>query len=115
MVCVFCGQLAGTAVGNRLFAEGGWRASGGCSVGFVGLALVFCGCRGPWEKGWVGWRGGWGIRRRDLGKKVEVGVEEVVKEGEKMRNAGLEEKSEGTSGSESEKVEEIGEKVKADL
>jgi H+/Cl- antiporter ClcA len=31
MVCAFCGQLTGTAVGNRLYAEGGWRWSGGCS------------------------------------------------------------------------------------
>ncbi len=40
--------------------------SGSASVGFVGAALVFCFARGPWEKGWVGWRGGWGLRRRDL-------------------------------------------------
>jgi hypothetical protein len=67
MASIFCGQLAGTAVGNKLYAEGGWRASGGCSVGFVGLALCLCAVRGPWEKGWVGWRGGWGVRRKDLG------------------------------------------------
>ncbi|GJC80450.1 putative uncharacterized transporter YgaY [Colletotrichum liriopes] len=31
MVCVFCGQLTGTAVGNRLYAQGGWKYSGGAS------------------------------------------------------------------------------------
>lgn len=31
MLLSFCGQLTGTAVGNRLFAEGGWTYSGGCS------------------------------------------------------------------------------------
>ncbi|KAK1995878.1 major facilitator superfamily transporter [Colletotrichum falcatum] len=31
MVCVFCGQLTGTAVGNRLYAQGGWKYSGGTS------------------------------------------------------------------------------------
>ena len=29
MMCSFCGQLTGTAVGNRLYAQGGWRWSGG--------------------------------------------------------------------------------------
>ena len=70
MVSVFCGQLMGTAVGNHLFAEGGWIKSGSASVGFIGAALVVCFIRGPWEQGWIGWRGGVGIRRRDL-KPVE--------------------------------------------
>ena len=69
MVCVFIGQIVGTSVGNTLYAQGGWHQSGSASVGFIGAALFFCFVRGPWEKGWVGWRGGWGIRRRDLGPK----------------------------------------------
>ena len=69
MVSVFCGQLMGTAVGNDLFAKGGWIRSGSASVGFIGAALVICFSRGPWEKGWVGWGGGWSIRRRDLEQK----------------------------------------------
>lgn len=71
MLCVFSGQLVGTAVGNKLFALGGWVASGSASVGFIGLALVMCFVRGPWEKGWVGWNGGWDMRRRDI-EKVSV-------------------------------------------
>jgi predicted MFS family arabinose efflux permease len=31
MLAAFCGQLTGTAVGNRLYAEGGWVWSGSCS------------------------------------------------------------------------------------
>jgi predicted MFS family arabinose efflux permease len=69
MLSVFCGQLMGTAAGNALYARGGWLRSGGASVGFVGAALVVCFARGPWEKRWVGWRGGWGVRPRDLGEK----------------------------------------------
>jgi len=71
----------GTAVGNRLFAQGGWVASGSASVGFVGAALVVCVARGPREEGWVGWTGGWGIKRHErVGKigpaeKAEGGVE----------------------------------------
>jgi predicted MFS family arabinose efflux permease len=34
MVMAFCGQLTGTAVGNRLYAEGGWMWSGSASSGF---------------------------------------------------------------------------------
>jgi hypothetical protein len=67
MVSVFSGQLMGTAVGNKLYAEGGWIRSGSASVGFIGAALIVCFARAPHEKGWVGWRGGWGLRRRDLG------------------------------------------------
>ncbi|KAF2145040.1 uncharacterized protein K452DRAFT_216302, partial [Aplosporella prunicola CBS 121167] len=61
MVITFCGQLLGTAAGNHIFARAGWVGSGSASVGFVALALLLCFVRGPWEKGWVGWRGGWGI------------------------------------------------------
>jgi hypothetical protein len=56
----------GTAVGNSLYAGGGWVRSGSASVGFAGAALVICFARGPWENGWMGWRGGWSLRRRDL-------------------------------------------------
>ncbi|MCJ1441391.1 MAG: hypothetical protein MMC23_001877 [Stictis urceolatum] len=69
MVSVFCGQLIGTSVGNHLYAEGGWVHSGNASVGFIAGALAISLVRGPWENGWVGWRGGWGWRRRDLGGK----------------------------------------------
>lgn len=31
MVASFSGQLTGTAVGNRLYAQGGWVYSGSCS------------------------------------------------------------------------------------
>ena len=76
MVSVFSGQLMGTAVGNKLYAEGGWIRSGSASVGFIGAALVICFARGPWEKGWAGWRGGWGLRRRDLGPTEKRGTPE---------------------------------------
>ena len=69
MVSVFIGQIVGTIVGNTLYAQGGWHKSGSASVGFIGAALCICIAKGPWEKGWVGWSGGWGIRRRDLGPK----------------------------------------------
>ncbi|TAQ87906.1 hypothetical protein B7494_g3773 [Chlorociboria aeruginascens] len=89
MVSVFCGQLIGTAVGNRLYAE----------------ALCVAVVRGPREKGWIGWRGGWSLKRRDLGNKSkeepaieqaldEVSAEEkgvVLMEGEKPTAEGTNE------------------------
>lgn len=69
MVSIFAGQLTGTAVGNALYAKGGWIESGSASVGFIGVSLLSCFVRGPWETEWVGWRGGWSLRRRDLAPK----------------------------------------------
>jgi len=68
MVSVFVGQLIGTAVGNDLYARGGWIASGSASVGFVSAALVVCFLRGPHETGWVGWRGGYNMRKTPMSK-----------------------------------------------
>ncbi|EON64899.1 hypothetical protein W97_04133 [Coniosporium apollinis CBS 100218] len=65
MLFTFCGQLTGTAAGNSLYARGGWIRSGSASVGFIGAALLVCAVRGPWETGWVGWSGGWSIRKKD--------------------------------------------------
>jgi len=65
MVATFFGQLVGTAAGNHFFATGGWIISGSFSVGCIGLALVCCVVRGPWEEGWIGWGGGWSIRKKD--------------------------------------------------
>jgi predicted MFS family arabinose efflux permease len=93
MVSVFSGQLMGTAVGNRLYAQGGWIRSGSASVGFVSAALIVCFARGPWEKGWVGWNGGWSVRRRDLGPAetptepaIEKALDEVSAESEPAKS-----------------------------
>lgn len=80
MVSVFSGQLMGTAVGNKLYARGGWIASGSCSIGFIGFALIVCFARGPWNPGWVGWKGGWSVRRRDLGPRQEPAIEQALDE-----------------------------------
>lgn len=67
MISAFVGQLTGTAVGNHVFARGGWVRSGSVSVGFLAAAGGVCFLRGPREEGWVGWRGGWGLRREGRG------------------------------------------------
>jgi predicted MFS family arabinose efflux permease len=78
MVSVFVGQLMGTAVGNRVYAEYGWVATGSVSVGFMGASLLVCASRGPWEDGWIGWKGGWSVRKKDKnsadGKTTEANI-----------------------------------------
>ncbi|KAI0857050.1 major facilitator superfamily domain-containing protein [Xylaria cubensis] len=72
MVFCFAGQLTGTAAGNRLYAQGGWTWSGGLSIGFIGAAILIGFARGPRESRWVGWKGGWNIRRdKNIEEKAE--------------------------------------------
>lgn len=81
MVFSFAGQLTGTAVGNRLYAEGGWTWSGGCNIAFLGAALLVVVARGPREKGWLGWAGGWSIQRDQVvtpKTNESVAVEEAM-------------------------------------
>lgn len=63
MIGVFCGQLMGTAVGNRVYSESGWVMTGAVSIIFVGVTLLLVLLRGPCETGWIGWRGGFKIRK----------------------------------------------------
>lgn len=36
------------------------------AVALIGLAIAACLARGPREIGWLGWSGGWAIKRDDL-------------------------------------------------
>ncbi|KAK5053749.1 hypothetical protein LTR84_001710 [Exophiala bonariae] len=76
MLFTFMGQMTGTSAGAELYSRGGWVASGSLSVGFVVLALVLCVVRGPYEQGWVGWSGGWDIRKQNLAQAT--GGEQTV-------------------------------------
>ncbi|KAI0439333.1 MFS general substrate transporter [Xylaria telfairii] len=78
MVFCFAGQLTGTAAGNQLYAQGGWVWSGSMSIGFIGAAILIGLARGPRESRWVGWKGGWNIRkdeniREKAGQQVAFG------------------------------------------
>lgn len=81
MVATFCGQLMGTAVGNRVYAAGGWIRSGSASVGFIGAALLVCFLRGPWETGWIGWGGGWNLKKKVVGSSDGKTVEQAANSG----------------------------------
>ena len=55
--------------------------SGSASVGSICGALLICFVKSPWNPGWIGWKGGWSIRRRDLGpKKEEPAVDQALDE-----------------------------------
>lgn len=83
VILMYLGSLAGTKAGNEVFARfGGWEASGGLSVGVIVLGMGLIAIRGPNEKGWVGWRGGWRVREETVeSEKEDV---EVVLEREKV-------------------------------
>ncbi|CAK7217481.1 hypothetical protein SCUCBS95973_003167 [Sporothrix curviconia] len=75
MIASFTGQLTGTSAGNRLYAMGGWRYSGGLSIGLLCFAVLVCLARGPRETGWIGWHGGWSIRKDRMPKAAEAKAE----------------------------------------
>jgi hypothetical protein len=71
---------AAVSFGSTL--EAGVALTDGLSaVGFIALALVVCLARGPRETGWVGWSGGWAIRRDDLRAKGGSDIETVAEGG----------------------------------
>ncbi|KAI1408324.1 major facilitator superfamily transporter [Hypoxylon sp. FL1857] len=83
MVFAFGGQIMGTAVGNRLYAQGGWVWSGSSNIAFIGVAIIIGIIRGPRETGWIGWSKGWSIRRDDVPKRepaisADTDVEEAL-------------------------------------
>ena len=78
---LYVGMLAGTKAGNMVYQDcGGWIASGCLSIGLIGFGLLVIAVRGPYEVRWVGWRGGWGKGRNEVGdvEAVEKTQEEVL-------------------------------------
>lgn len=92
MIFTFAGQLFGTAVGNALYARGGWTWSGALNIAQLGVAVALVLVRGPHEEGWVGWGGGWDLRRGEVVGEGRVGDSEGGS-GEEKRNG--EEREEG--------------------
>ncbi|KAH7380773.1 major facilitator superfamily domain-containing protein [Pyrenochaeta sp. MPI-SDFR-AT-0127] len=82
MVATFCGQLIGTAAGNHIYAAAGWIGSGSASVGFISAAILVIIARGPWEEGWVGWRGGWSMIKKDKNSSDGKTTETAMHSGE---------------------------------
>ncbi|KAF8527953.1 major facilitator superfamily domain-containing protein [Hysterangium stoloniferum] len=66
-VYIFTGQLMGTAAGTMVFIRHGWRAAALLSLAWMVFQFGIMFLRGPHvpRKQWVGWQGGWSLRRRD--------------------------------------------------
>jgi predicted MFS family arabinose efflux permease len=94
MLMTFLGQLTGTSAGNKIYAQGGWVASGSLSVGFIAFSFLVCAARGPFETRWFGWGGGWSIRKKHKnsadGRGEEKRSELMPKEKEDVETNALE-------------------------
>ncbi|KAH7329327.1 major facilitator superfamily domain-containing protein [Stachybotrys elegans] len=87
MAMGFAGQLTGTAMGNRLYAQGGWAWSSGTSIGFTGVSMLVSLARGPRETGWVGWAGGWKPRKDEkTPPEIQQHTDATVEEGYNMQS-----------------------------
>ena len=80
---MYLGSLAGTKLGNQVYADYGWWQTGTMSLGVLVLSCVLVLLRGPHEEGWFGWSGGWGRGMGDQGdveegKKAETEMREIV-------------------------------------
>ncbi|BGP08452.1 hypothetical protein JCM10049v2_004299 [Rhodotorula toruloides] len=71
LVCIFAGQLIGTAAGTRVYLDYGYRASGELCLGLTGFMLLVLFLRGPHcpVKQWFGWTGGWELRKAAYERK----------------------------------------------
>ena len=65
----------GSKVGTKVYTEGGYRATGALSCGWIGLNIIVLMLRGPHTKKWVGWAGGRELRKSRL-QKEPVGSSE---------------------------------------
>ena len=108
MLSTFCGQLMGTAVGNSLYEKGGWIMSGSASVGFICAALLICLLRGPHETGWIGWTGGWNMK-----KPSEKRPHDVESQAEQKPECKGRKDANGESGVESTNVGPIDQRITA--
>ncbi|KAJ7062037.1 MFS DHA1 protein [Mycena amicta] len=78
MISVFLGQVTGTAVGTKLFVEGGYELSSGIRIAFASVGLLVLVARGPHvrRETWVGWEGRMELRKRTEVVVVADGTEE---------------------------------------
>ncbi|CAK5278573.1 unnamed protein product [Mycena citricolor] len=76
---IFLGQVAGTAIGTKLYVSGGYKLSSGIRVVFAGLELLVLLARGPHapRHTWFGWAGGMNLRKSTPAPPIENGIPEA--------------------------------------
>nr|VWP02198.1 Nucleosome assembly protein 1 [Ganoderma boninense] len=64
-VATFIGQVMGTSVGSKVFTEHGWRPDASLNLALTGFTLVILFLRGPHcpRYTWIGWQGGFELRK----------------------------------------------------
>ncbi|KAJ7476558.1 hypothetical protein FB451DRAFT_968888, partial [Mycena latifolia] len=66
VLSIFLGQIMGTSAARRIYLQHGWRACAALSLVLSGWQLLLLLARGPHcaRRTWVGWEGGWVLRKR---------------------------------------------------
>ncbi|KAK5085190.1 hypothetical protein LTR05_004469 [Lithohypha guttulata] len=83
--CLYLGMLMGTKAGNEVYARhGGWLASGGLSIGVMAFSFVVILAKGPYEKGWFGWSGGWRKQTTNTVKDTESADQNSIEQEKKQ-------------------------------
>jgi hypothetical protein len=88
----------GTAAGTKVFVEHGWRATALLSLAWMGLQLGVLFLRGPHapRKTWIGWQGGWNLRRQpEEGEEEEQKGTEIPDEKKGVRDMAEPDKEKG--------------------
>lgn len=69
---------------TTIYTRHGWTATGAAMVAFVGTALLVLLARGPHETGWIGWRGGHQLLKKE---KITDLSPEAITEGIRVKVA----------------------------
>ncbi|KAH9919162.1 MFS general substrate transporter [Epithele typhae] len=83
ILSLFIGQVMGTSVSAQVFTQHGWRPTAALNLAWTGWGLFVLFLRGPHcpRYTWIGWQGGWELRKsvvdartREEKERTEQGV-----------------------------------------
>ncbi|KAM5541185.1 hypothetical protein V8D89_005114 [Ganoderma adspersum] len=84
ILALFIGQVMGTCVGSKVFTEHGWRADAALNLAWAGFILLVLLLRGPHCRRytWIGWEGGFELRKNRVlaRQQADSGEEDAVGE-----------------------------------
>ncbi|KAI0632361.1 MFS general substrate transporter [Trametes polyzona] len=103
LLALFIGQVMGTAVGSKVYTAHGWRPDAALNLAWTVFSLFILLARGPHcpRYTWVGWKGGWELRKsrlvaeRDASAADAPKVAEGESQGEGGEKGGADEKRRG--------------------